>query len=117
MTWAAIAQAATAAETVPRLRVGPGVYCDRGRTYYHVRPDRWEPGERVEHHSTCRESGVEITPGLYSYSGFGIGTLYLADGVEVGSVRRDEAEAVCAAAGLRFRYFDCLSGYGIAGLC
>ena len=61
----------------------------------------------IKHH-TGRE--MIVTPGTYTYSGFGMGYLYVSDERKEWCTA-NEARIICEEEGLEFRKIDPLSGY------
>lgn len=71
----------------------------------------WKDGDEVTYVAGTKR---KITPGLYFYSGFGVGDVYLPGG-EIRSCSSDEAYAACEKAGVEYRFVDSFDGYrGIA---
>ena len=53
---------------------------------------------------------IEVTPGLFEYSGLGMGTLHVEDGKEEW-MSFDKAYPRCQELGLKYQYVDKLEGF------
>ena len=79
------------------------------RSHGEVKPATWAPGAPKTLACEGRK-GVQEAPGLFWYSGFGYGTLYLPGGTTVWCGTSRAAE-YCKLVGLVFRNEDPLSCY------
>lgn len=72
-----------------------------------IKDHKWKEGD-VEHF--VAGGTMKIEPGLFFYSGFGYGTLYLRDGV-VCWCSTSEAAKECRDRGENYRFVDSFDGY------
>lgn len=66
----------------------------------------WEVGDRVQYYGSRPESFLDITPGLYWYSGLGSGTFFRPDGTMLLNCSPQEANAEARRLGVEMRYVD-----------
>lgn len=77
-------------------------------------PDRrkWSEGDEVTFVTGYKRT---IFPGLYFYSGLGMGHLYLPEG-RIYWCDSGEAQQLCKAAGVEYKFVDSFSGYRATAL-